>query len=115
MSCNCPAYAPLNLTVYCFATVTGIGITAAHTEQLSGVIEFAGYEIPFYTTTIAGNEIFIPNKFFNETANHVLKLYRPNGSLLNGVCYPINLTITGGPVTDEGYVLADYVVSDYVL
>ena len=98
MSCNCPSYTPMDLTVNCFATSVALpDLVADFTGQMLGRIEFAGYSIPFYVPVADGEPIVIPNKFFNETALHILKLYNPDGTLFNNTCYQIALTIVGIP------------------
>lgn len=102
MSCNCPNYTTFDLIVNCFATAVALPITSASAEQLLGKIEFAGYTMYFYADVTEGGAIVIPNKFFNESALHILKLYRPNGDLLNNTCYEISLTIVAEPLPEEG-------------
>jgi hypothetical protein len=104
MSCGCNNTELLDVHINWCDTDSELDLTAEATERLYAVLEFAGYEIPFTVDTVEGENIRIPNKFINETANHVLRLYKANGTLLNGVCYKLILTYIppDGPVVIDG-------------
>lgn len=92
--CPCESITCLNVLMeHCAATVT-LPVNALETGQYLFVTEFNGFALRATGAVTQGEKIQAPAHILNGNYTHVLRIYRPDNSLLNATCYKLKTMVS---------------------
>lgn len=90
MSCNCQATECINVLVSPCDTAVPTGLVAPAAGDYMVLLEFNGTYGQTTLSLDADEAIILPN-IVNGNYRHKMEIYKPDGQLLNGTCYTLNV------------------------
>lgn len=95
MSCNCPVSTCIKVFVSTCDTGIDIKLTSTVAGDYTFILEFNGAVQQFILTLDEDEDIIIPN-CVNGNYLHELQIFQPDGTLLGGTCYGLDVTTVVG-------------------
>lgn len=115
--CPCNITACLDVEIGPCATAVILPVTAPVSGVYRVSTDFNGYRLNGDTEAVQGERIAIPTNILNGNYTHTLRIFRPDGTLLNNTCY--NLTtmasIYAGTLPSASYLAVSLTLTEAMI